>query len=195
MASEDGSALFVPEKDAIGETLPQNARYVNITRRWLLWVREVSRLLQRFNATGVQNGVVVTDDTGTATVSRNDMEDFFFVATDFTADAGAWVVEVDDAVSFARNTLGRMMVFAFELVGTTVTATPTELRIAIPGGIVSQRQISNLVYLNDNGTPAVGLATAQDSGTTVVITRLDGAAFATSADATDVRGELLMEIE
>jgi hypothetical protein len=193
-SSETGKDLYLPERMAIGE-LKQSTRYSDATPQWMTWFREVSRLLRRINATGHQNGVVVTDDTGTATVSPNDMETVLYAAGDFTASSGTWTVDEADVTTFARNRLGRMLTLAFELIGTSVSATPAELRIALPGGFIAQRQISNMVCLNDNGTPAVGRATVAEDGTYCAITRLDEANFATATDATDVRGEILIEVE
>jgi hypothetical protein len=194
VASEDGTKLFVPESDALTE-LQQGSRYGIVTRRWLMLFREISRLLARFSATGEQNGVVITDDTGTAVASRNTMENVPYLAGNFTASAGAWTVAEADIITYASNRLGRMMVVAFELTATTVTATPGELRIDLPGDAIAQRQISTLCYLSDNGTPAVGRATVTDGGTYIVISRLDAANFAAAADTTDVRGEILLEVE
>jgi hypothetical protein len=191
--SYNGSAIFIPESIAISELEPGKSRFTTITRQWLAWVREVSRLLQRINATGTQNGVVVTDDTGTATVVDLAMENVPYDAATFTASSGTWTVAEADVTTWARVQLGKQLFLRFHFTATSVSATPAELRVTLPAG-TSLVAESAVCYLSDNGTAAAGIASTTAAGSTLVFTRLDGANFSIAADATVVKGQMRVEL-
>jgi|SRR3990167_3422061 len=197
---DPGAALFIPEKTPLTEletppALGGRASLAYIIPAWLNWVREVARLLRRINATGIQHGIVTTDDTGTAEVIAGRLENVAFVATDYTADSGAWDVEDTDVTTWHRLLLGRQLFMAWDFRTTTVTGTPTELRVALPGGNVGFLNVTALCVIDDNGTPRVGIAAVTPGGTDLVFTRLDGGTFATSVDGTGVRGSMFAEVE
>jgi hypothetical protein len=182
-------SLFTPWGDQI--TTSGGAAW---TPKWREWVRTVSDLLTRISVSGTTYGIVVTDSGGVAQAVVGEMDAVPFVAGDFTADAGTWTVEeADCAYAFFR--IGRMVTLGIELVDTTVAGGPSELRILLPEGFIAARVMTTPVLVHDNGTPAMGLATTTDGGTQLLITRLDGAAFAAATDATDVRGTVTIEVD
>tara|TARA_R110000868_G_scaffold78701_12_gene224251 strand:- start:320 stop:922 length:603 start_codon:yes stop_codon:yes gene_type:complete len=200
MPSQTGSALFIPEKTALIELEPPpplggRAKYGYIVAAWLAWVREVARLLRRINATGIQHGIVTTDDDGTATVIEGRLENTPYDVLAFTADVGTWDVEALDVVTWHRLLLGRQLFLAWDFRTTTVTGTPAELRAALPGGNIAALNITALCVIDDNGAPTVGVATATPLSPLLVFTRLDGGAFSDSTDGTRVRGSMILETE
>lgn len=200
MPSENGSRLFIPERTALTElenppTLGGRAKWAYITGAWLGWVREVARLLKRINATGIQHGIVTTDDEGTATVIEGRLENTPYNVLGFTADTGTWVVDEADIVTWHRLLLGRQLLLSFDFRTTTVTGSPTELRAELPGGNIAALNMTSLCAISDDGSPTVGIATTTIGSPLLVFTRLDGGSFSNSVDGTSVKGTLFAEME
>jgi hypothetical protein len=190
--------LFLPEAQAIGESRPHNRRsdpwLITVSQPWLSFFRVLIFYLKKIFLTGVQNGIIVTDDEGNAMAVPFLTENVPYDAAAFTADVGAWTVDEADIVNFSRLPLGNMRWFDFNIQNTTVTATPTILSVTIPGGGISAHFMQAVCEIDDGGTLTSGLAYVEENGTTINFVRQDRAALAISADATAVRGQLLVEI-
>lgn len=87
----------------------------------------------------------------------------------FSASSGAWTVNPNFAqVSYMR--MGRIIILDFIVRLTTVTATPTELRIALPAGMSHVTAKSAAFAYRDNGVVGTGIARATVAGTAVTVT-------------------------
>jgi hypothetical protein len=167
-------SLNVPEGTPIATI--ETAGICRVTKPWLSLFREMSLLLRSQVLTPVVSALAAFD------------------ATMWTASAGAWTLVEADVVTFGWLRVGRQMTVVFEFATTTVSATPLELRVVIPNRETAKYLIRTLCVLSDNGTAAAGVVSVAASGTTLVFTRLDGAAFAAAADTTAVRGTFTFEV-
>lgn len=112
----------------------------------------------------------------------------------FTAGSGSWTVASGDQTTFAYVEIGKIMVVTFVLVNTSVSATPSDLRIAIPNSKTAARSMSaGMFAYNENGTAGVGPASV--SGTTIFLYKtLAAPAWSTSTDTTSMQGTLVFEV-
>lgn len=126
---------------------------------------------------------------------NNGMTTVAHAGGNFTASSGSWTVASGDQSTFAYLEIGKLMIVTFDLATTSVSATPGELRIAIPNSRTAARTMSAGVFAyNENGTAGVGPAAV--AGTTISLYKtLAGAAWATSTDTTRVQGTILFEIQ
>lgn len=115
-------------------------------------------------------------------------------AGNFTASAGNWTVDAGDQLSFTYYLEGRRLAMAFSVVNTDVSATPANLRIAIPVGFTAARQIDSVVYGEDAGTATSVRAVAAAAGTYVSLAKFTGTWSTTAADNTNVAGVIEIEV-
>jgi len=87
-----------------------------------------------------------------------------FAAGNFTSDSGTWVVAAGDVTTYAYKIVDKVMHLSFHIVTSTVTGTPGELRIAIPGSKVAAKSTRGLCQAY-NGSWAAGAMSAAASGT------------------------------
>jgi hypothetical protein len=121
-----------------------------------------------------------------------------FNAADFTASTGNWTVDSADAVTYASAIVGKTMTVAFEIVATDVSATPTELRLVIPGGFTAAKKVRNPVIVSDAGGAAViSYAQVAASGTVIsVFPTVNGGNWTlTAGDNTAVIGTITFEVQ
>jgi filamentous hemagglutinin family protein len=109
-----------------------------------------------------------------------------YVAANFS-----WTVQAGDQVTFTYCLIGKRLEVALSLV-TTASGAVASGTVAIPGNLMAARDMTTVIVVNDNGTLVSGKARVTTSGTTIVITRLDGAAF---TDLRGVEGTVLMEVQ
>lgn len=122
-----------------------------------------------------------------------------FSAGNFTASSGNWTVDSGDVTTYEYMRVGKTLTLIFSIVTTDVSATPTELRIAIPGSYVAAKDARNPIQVINAGTGAVGLARVAAAGTYVECYR-NAANTAdtwasTSSDNTSVLGQITFEIQ
>lgn len=119
-----------------------------------------------------------------------------YSAGDYTASSGTWTVDSGDVTTLAYHKIGKRMTVSFIIENTDVSATPTSLRITIPGGFTASKEMRAIVQAIDAaGTPAAGMAQVTASGTTINLFKdTSGAAWtATSSDNTTIRGQITFE--
>lgn len=119
-------------------------------------------------------------------------------AGDYTASAGNWTVDASpDHVSVAYRLIRKSMLVSFTIANTDVSATPTQLRIAIPGGLTANRRVDAVCTIVDAGaTSEQGQCYVAASGTTINIEKNGAAAFTTTAaDNTNVTGQIEFEVQ
>lgn len=92
-----------------------------------------------------------------------------FSAGDFTAYGSmTWTVEPGDVTTYAYTVIGKTMIVAFEIGGTSVSGPPSAaLQIAIPGGHVAAKALFASFRARDNGTDSVGMAQTAPGGTVI----------------------------
>lgn len=122
-----------------------------------------------------------------------------FAAGDYTASAGNWTVDSADVSVFAYRLEGRTLSIIYNISNTDVSATPTNLRRAIPGGfVVAKRLIGSSFYTDASATNVLGYVDvnpAVSSGALMQFFKLDGSAYTTTAsDNTSVFGAATFEV-
>lgn len=152
----------------------------------------------------------ITDDDGSGTTGtvlddalfdsirdyiNNGMTAVSFNAANFTASTGSWTLVSGDQSTFSYLEIGKLMVVTFDLVTTTVSATPGELRIAIPNGRTAAIAMpAGAFAYNDNATTR-GTGMASVAGSTISLFRdLAGLAWSAATDTTRVQGTILFAI-
>lgn len=118
-----------------------------------------------------------------------------FASGDYTASAGNWTLTSGDVTVCAYMLRGRTLSVQLELGTTTVSATPSSLKRAIPGGFTCATRASQLVAVNDNGGGFI-LAEMQvtAAATTLGFFKLSGS-WATSTDNTGLFGNFQIEVQ
>lgn len=122
--------------------------------------------------------------------------DIAFDAANFTASgAMTWTVGSGDVVTYAYVVSGDVMTLFFNLSATSVGGTPsTQLRIALPAGLVVAGQGHALCYASDNGSVTVVNLHAEVGDAYVSLDRIDGANWSAATDATVVAGQLTFPV-
>lgn len=120
--------------------------------------------------------------------------DVAYASGNFTASAGSWTVGSGDQTLYRYTLVGKTMQLAFSILTSTVSATPAELRIAIPGGFTAaQASMTGLIYENDNGTIDFGFANSVSGAGYLALLRKTGN-WAASTDNTAVAGLVTLEL-
>lgn len=74
-----------------------------------------------------------------------------FAAGNFTASTGDWTLTSGDVTSYTYTIIGNTMTIVLDVATTTVSATPSELRFAIPGGATAAANAVGQLQYDDNG--------------------------------------------
>src|SRR5690606_17792274 len=77
--------------------------------------------------------------------------DMPFDAGNFTTDTGTWTVAEADQNTYAYQIDGNKMTVSFDIRTSTVASSPTQLRIAVPGGRTIARTMQNRVLALNAG--------------------------------------------
>jgi hypothetical protein len=113
-----------------------------------------------------------------------------------TNGAGGWTLTSGDVEYYGYVLFNRAMTVSFSLVTTSViAAVGTELRVAIPNGRIATQPMRNPVYISDNGTAEIGLASVDAGSTYITIKRLAAGNFTASANNTQVKGQLTFMVD
>lgn len=120
-----------------------------------------------------------------------------YSAGNFTASSGSWGVDSGDVTTYAYlyDASTHTMTLAFIIQATDVTATPTNLRIAIPLSKVATKQMESLGYGQDaSSTNEVVRLEILAAGTYVSVYRLSGTWSTTASDNTTVVGQITFQV-
>jgi hypothetical protein len=121
-----------------------------------------------------------------------------FSAGNFTSNSGTWVVASGDATTYQYQIINKTMTINFYVETSTVTGTPTQLRIAIPEGKLGlSKTVATFGYWdNETGTGGTGLATVLVNQAYVSLTKdITNTAWQSSADRTYVWGQITFDIQ
>ncbi len=116
-----------------------------------------------------------------------------FTAGDFTAASGNWTVASGDLTTFAYMLIGKTMIVTIQVATSTVSATPSDLRILIPGGKTAARSTSSLCFIGDVGSFQAGLISTIANDTKLYINKVTLATWGTSTDTTYVYATHIFE--
>lgn len=106
-----------------------------------------------------------------------------------------WTVASADQSTLAYVLMGQLMIVAFTIVTSSVGGVAdASLQIAIPAGKVAARDMSAPVWVNNNGTLAIGVARVSAGGTVIAIKLVNAANWAAAADTTGVEGQIAFEV-
>lgn len=152
-------------------------------------------------STPLSPGIGVASFVYDATTARwrlNDHEQGASINVAFSAgnfasfDNGTWVVEVADQGVFSYYVRGRHVTVSFGISSTTVTGTPGELRITIPGGYQALAVISSTTLQYNSGGAgwfSSGLIAAEATAPTwIALYKQASAAWAAGTNNTSVAG-------
>ena len=88
-----------------------------------------------------------------------------YAGGDFTASTGTWTVDSGDVGRWSYMLIGKSMFVSFRFLTTSTSATPTTLKIAIPGGFTATGTTNFAFSYNANGTAGVGYGSVSGSTT------------------------------
>lgn len=139
-----------------------------------------------------------TDRWRASTIDPGSSIDVTHAGGNFTAQAGNWTVDSGDQVEFNYRQDNAYLTVSFVIQNTDVSATPSYLSIAIPGGFTAKNETWGVIDLLDAGaTREAGKVVVEASATAILCRReaVGGANFsATAGDNTDVRGTITFEV-
>ena len=110
-----------------------------------------------------------------------------FNAANFTAAGGsspAWTVEAGDVWDQSYTLIGKTLIYSVFIVASSVSGSPTELRVAIPSGFTYARSQRSPTNINDAGSDLIGYVSTGSGYLSVV--KLGNVAFTNSTNGTVV---------
>ena len=121
-------------------------------------------------------------------------------ATMYSASgAMTWTVDLVDQVTLMSCLMGSRLEVAFVIRGAVVGGTPgPTLQIEIPGtddrgnALIAAHDVTQPVFIDDNGTLAIGVARVVAGGGVIEIEKVDGSNWA--AGANGVEGQIAFEV-
>jgi hypothetical protein len=122
---------------------------------------------------------------------------YSFSAGDFTGSGSmTWTVTSGEVTTAEYTLIGKTLLVNFSFDATTVGGTPDVLlQWKIPGGYVSNKEVTIPVFLNDNGTQAIGFAFIAAGATLIQFKKVGGPNWNAATTNTYVRGHLAFEIQ
>jgi hypothetical protein len=120
-----------------------------------------------------------------------------YSAGNFTSNVGSWTVEAGDINAYAFRLSGRTLTVSWYLQTTSVTGTPTQLRIAIPGGFTAGKASLHPLVHDDAGAGNAGsfcLLTGTGATTIDNFKAYGGGAFANATNTTRLFATITIEI-
>ena len=118
-----------------------------------------------------------------------------FLVGNYTADIGAWTPTEPGEIDRSFYLRGKQYELSLFVENSTVTAAATVLSMLLPNGITAKKVQRVPCALVDNAVVANGFMSTTAGGTTLDVTRQDGAAFAISASLTNVIGQMAIEVQ
>lgn len=115
----------------------------------------------------------------------------------YTASAGTWTVDwPGDVITASYRIRGREMTYTWYLNTTSTSAgMGTDLRIALPSGYTSLKDVSVPAQTGDNNVSAIGLALVAAGGAVIVLRLVNTGSWTSSVtNLTYVRGQITFEL-
>jgi hypothetical protein len=120
-----------------------------------------------------------------------------YSAGNFTANTGTWTVEAGDVTNLTYMLIGKTLFVDFNLLGTSVSGSPTQLRILIPEALsVAVSAGGNPFFYSQDGyaTSLVGIAVLTGAYLTLYRDPTNLTAWTTITNATCVRGVAIVSL-
>jgi hypothetical protein len=120
-----------------------------------------------------------------------------YSAANFSAAGGTtptWVVEAGDIQANGYTIIGRTVFFSFGIVTSTITGSPTSLRIALPALGAVQRLHLTVCRLQESTTDVMGYAYAYPTIAYISIYKPAQAAFVNGTNTLTVQFQLAVEM-
>lgn len=139
-----------------------------------------------------------TDGTWHIILKADQWVDVAYNASDYTTDSAAvWTVDGADIATLMYQIDGNKMIVAFEILSSDLSAGTQQLRIPIPAGRVSAREVQIPIRVLDAGVAGIGFARVTAGGTTIDFFKDAAAAnwTATAGDNTYVIGEIAFMVQ
>jgi len=117
---------------------------------------------------------------------------------DFTSSSGTWVVEAGDVATYIYVILGKLMIVLWYLNTTTITGTPTLIKIAVPAGKTIAKASKGMATKTTGGVGSAAgwYVTATEQVINLTATEDMGAtAWAAGTDTIYVAGSAIFEIQ
>ena len=118
-----------------------------------------------------------------------------YSAGNFSSNVGTWTVDAGDVPLLAYSVIGKTMWITFQVVTTSVTGSPTTLRIALPSGFTAANTgPSPIFHQNGGSTWQIGMAQPAGGGTQVNLYVDAGGtvAWATATNSLPIYGTCLV---
>jgi hypothetical protein len=115
-----------------------------------------------------------------------------YASGNFTASTGSWTVASGDQILFSYSLKGRLLTVILYLDATTVSATPTQLKVAMPGGYTTSHDVQSVgpVAFNNSSsvtTAAFFVSGPSTSATLIALQLIGSGVWAAATDNTFVR--------
>lgn len=119
-----------------------------------------------------------------------------FAAGDYTANGTmTWTVGSGDIVTCTHSFNGKLITMLWRMDNTTVGGSlNTQLRIAIPGGLLAAKGNTGASLLIEAGTSISSYSQAIAGLGFIVISKIGGANFASATDTTSLQGSITFEV-
>jgi hypothetical protein len=121
-----------------------------------------------------------------------------FAAGNFTSDVGSWTVASGDVTTCAYYLRGKQLTVQFDIITTSVSGTPAELRIgngAFGGFTFAITGITPSLGNNAGGGNELCYATTNASATVISIQQADAGTWSNATDTTYVYGTVTTEVQ
>lgn len=120
--------------------------------------------------------------------------DVAHAGANFTASSGTWTVDSGDQTIFRYRQHGNQLTYDIALTGTSVSATPSFLRIALVNGLVCAGGFGPLILIVDNAVRVAGRPLFNGTDAYISLERMDGGAFAAATNTTTIQGLLIGKV-
>lgn len=119
-----------------------------------------------------------------------------YSGANFTSNVGSWTVDAGDIVTFAFRLSGKTITVSWYLQATSVTGTPTVLRITIPGGFTAAAGGLHPLVHDDAGVGNAGSFCLTGPGSAVIdcYKAYGGGAFANATNTTRIFGTITFPV-
>jgi hypothetical protein len=120
-----------------------------------------------------------------------------YSGTNFTSNVGSWTVDAGDVTAFSFRLSGKTITVSWYLQATSVTGTPTQLRIAIPGGFTAAKSSLHPFVHDDAGAGNAGsFALVTGAGATTIdnFKAYGAGSFANATNTTRTFGTVTFEV-
>jgi hypothetical protein len=119
-----------------------------------------------------------------------------YSGANFTSNAGSWTVDAADVTTYAYRLSGKTLMVSWYLQSTSVTGTPTVLRVAVPNGFtITKAGLFPLVHDDAGAGNAGSFCLVNPGGTVIENYKAYGAsAFANATNTTRLFSTITFEV-